>query len=125
MRLSIACLLALLLLAGCGSETRSLRVTATAYTSSPAETQGDPTLAAWGDRLKPGMKAVAVSRDLIDEGLGRGTEIEIEGLDGRYVVLDKMHRRWTRKIDIYMGYDRRAARAWGRRQVEIRWEDAD
>ena len=123
MRLSIAWLFVVLLLAGCGSDTRSLRVTATAYTSSPAETQGDPTLAAWGDRLQPGMKAVAVSRDLLEEGLGRGTEIEIEGLDGRYVVLDKMHRRWTRKIDIYMGRDRASARAWGVREVEIRWRD--
>ncbi len=110
-----------LVLAGCGAETRTLRVTATAYTSSPGETDAHPSLAAWGDRLEPGMKAVAVSRDLIAEGLGRGSEIHIEGLDGSYVVLDKMHRRWKRKIDIYMGNDRKAARAWGVRQVEIRW----
>ncbi|MCB1956747.1 MAG: 3D domain-containing protein [Rhodocyclaceae bacterium] len=118
-------LLAALLLAGCGTETRNLRVTATAYTSSVAETDGDPTLAAWGDRLKPGMKVVAVSHDLIREGLERGTEIEIEGLDGTYVVLDKMHRRWKRKIDIYMGRDQAAARDWGVRQVEIRWAADD
>ncbi len=125
MRRTVLWLPVLLLLAGCGAETRSLRVTATAYTSSPGETDAHPNLAAWGDRLAPGMKVVAVSRDLIREGLDRGTEIEIEGLEGSYVVLDKMHRRWTRKIDIYMGDDRRAARAWGVRKVEIRWSEDD
>jgi 3D (Asp-Asp-Asp) domain-containing protein len=36
-------------------------------------------------------------------------------------VLDKMHRRWERKIDIYMGRDAAAARSWGVRSVRIRW----
>ena len=66
----------------------------------------------WGDRLKPGMKAIAISRDLIPKGLTHDTEVTIEGLDGTYRVLDKMNRRWARKIDIFMGHDRpRASRA--------------
>ncbi len=100
---------------------RTLEVTATAYNSLPGQTHGDPTLTAWGDRLEPGMKSIAVSRDLIELGLGHGVEVEIGGLPGVYTVRDKMARRWRRKIDIYMGEDVEAARRWGRRQVEIRW----
>ena len=37
------------------------------------------------------------------------------------VVLDKMGRRWTRKIDIYMGDDVGAAKRWGVRPVRIHW----
>ncbi|MCB1960127.1 MAG: 3D domain-containing protein [Rhodocyclaceae bacterium] len=110
---------------GCGDDTRTLTVTATAYTSSPGETDDRPNEAAWGDILSPGMKVIAVSRDLIDEGLDHGTEVSIEGLDGTYRVLDKMNRRWTEKIDIYMGNDVAAARAWGKRTVEIAWEPAE
>jgi 3D (Asp-Asp-Asp) domain-containing protein len=67
------------------------------------------------------MKAIAVSRDLIGMGLTHGTKVRIEGLPGKYVVRDKMHRRWTRRIDIYMGDDVEAARNWGKREVRIRW----
>lgn len=100
---------------------KQMTVKASAYNSVVAQTNADPTLAAWGDRLKPGMKAVAVSRDLIRQGLTHNTLIEIEGLPGKYRVLDKMNKRWTRKIDIYMGKDVEAAREWGVREVTIRW----
>lgn len=100
---------------------RELVVTATAYNSLPGQTSGDPTLAAWGDRLQPGTRAIAVSPDLLELGLTRGTAVRIEGLPGEYEVLDKMPRRWTRSIDIYMGTDRAAARRWGRRRVRIFW----
>ncbi|ANG65264.1 hypothetical protein A8C75_13355 [Marinobacterium aestuarii] len=102
-----------------------LKVTATAYNSLPDQTQGKANIGAWGHRLKPGLKAIAVSRDLLGMGLEPGTEVEIEGLPGRYQVLDKMHRRWARKIDIYMGVDEDAALAWGKRPVVIRWENQD
>jgi len=100
---------------------RSLVVTATAYTSRPGHTDDDPFVAAWGDVLTPGIKAIAVSRDLIPEGLDRHAPVKIEGLPGVYLVLDKMHERWKKRIDIYMGHDLAAARAWGKRQVEINW----
>ncbi|WP_254262449.1 3D domain-containing protein [Marinobacterium weihaiense] len=123
---SLKCLslAASVLLVGCVEkppEGRALTVKASAYNSLVAQTNANPTLAAWGDTLKPGMKAVAVSRDLIKEGLTHNTLIEIEGLPGQYRVLDKMNKRWTRKIDIYMGKDVDAARNWGVREVEIRW----
>jgi len=64
---------------------------------------------------------IAVSRDLIPVGLDRRTPVKIEGFPGTYLVLDKMHERWEKRIDIYMGLDLEAARAWGKRQVEISW----
>lgn len=116
-------LLALVLAAPsfCSGGHGTLEVVATAYTSHPAETSGDPTLAAWGDRLEPDTRAVAVSRDLLRLGLERGARVRIEGLPGEYVVLDKMAGRWRRRIDVYMGLDREAAREFGRREVTIRW----
>ena len=99
----------------------SVMVTATAYNSTKSQTNHDPTRAAWGDRLEPGMKAIAVSRDLVDAGLTRGTRVRIEGLEGEYVVLDRMPARWDKRIDIYMGEDVRAARNWGVREVRIHW----
>ncbi|HEX9814812.1 MAG TPA: hypothetical protein VGB31_07685 [Myxococcota bacterium] len=100
---------------------RSLVVTATAYNSLPEQTDDEPHLAAWGDLVAPGMKVIAVSRDLIPEGLDRHATVKIEGLPGVYLVLDKMHERWTNRIDIYMGYNLEAAQAWGKRKVEISW----
>ncbi len=106
---------------GCTGQQNTLEVTATAYTSSVRETNANPNQAAWGDILEPGMKAIAVSRDLIDLGLTRGVEVTIDGLDGKYQVLDKMNKRWKHKIDIYMGKDVAAARQWGKQTVIIRW----
>ena len=97
-------------------------VTATAFNSLPGQGHGeDHSLAAWGDTLVPGMKAIAVSRDLLAAGLDYGTAVKIEGLEGTWYVRDKMHARWRNKIDIYLGEDREAALRWGRRKVEIRY----
>ena len=98
---------------------KTMHVTATAYNSVRAQTNSNPSIAAWGDRLKPGMKAIAVSRDLLKKGLKRGVKVKISGLPGEYVVLDKMHHRWRNKIDIYMGKDIRAAKRWGRKKVTL------
>lgn len=97
-------------------------VTATAFNSLPGQGHGeDHSLAAWGDTLVPGMKAIAVSRDLLAAGLDYGTAVKIEGLEGTWYVRDKMHARWRNKIDVYLGEDREAALQWGRRKVEIRY----
>ena len=103
--------------------TNRLHVTATAYTSHVGQTDSTPNIAAWGDRLRPGMKAIAVSRDLLKVyGLKHGQKVRIKGLSGEYAVLDKMNRRWRKKIDIYMGLNKRKAFKWGRRKVEILWD---
>lgn len=104
---------------------QSLSVTATAYNSVPEQADHKPDIAAWGDRLEPGMKAIAVSADLLAAGLKRGMRVQIEGLEGEYVVLDRMPARWDKRIDIYMGEDVRAARNWGVREVRIKWVPVD
>lgn len=99
-----------------------LRVTATAYSSHRGQTDSTPFLAAWNNRLRPGMKIIAVSRDLISRyGLRNGTKVKIGGLRGYYRVRDKMNKRFRKRIDIYMGVDRRRALRWGRRSVVIYW----
>jgi len=103
------------------SKSQHLDVIATAYTSSKGETDDTPNITAWGDKLKPGMKCIAVSRDLLKMGLGHGVKVRIEGLEGEYIVLDKMNKRWTKKIDIYMGNDRKKALQWGKQRVSIYW----
>ena len=102
--------------------TNRLKVIATAYTSHAAQTDSTPNIAAWGDRLHPSMKVIAVSRDLLKiYGLKHGSKVRIKGLSGEYLVLDKMNKRWTKRIDIYMGKNRQKAFKWGRRKVELRW----
>ena len=116
--------LMILLAPHAGAGERSLEVGATAYNSVAGQTDDHPWLAAWGDPLENGMKVIAVSRDLLQLGLERGTRVRIDGLAGEYVVLDKMNKRWERKIDVYMGDDVDAALGFGRRVVTIRWEVA-
>ena len=113
----------------CNSNSNSekqLQVTATAYTLRQAETKkGHKGLSAWGDQLVPGMKSIAVSRDLIKVGLRHKTEVRIDGLVGTYIVRDKMNKRWRNKIDIFMGNNLTEALEWGGRKVIIRWYDSE
>jgi len=97
-----------------------LKVTATAYCNRRGRSH---TKGAWGHKISPGMKIIAVSRDLLEHGLPVGTEVKIDGLPGTYRVKDKMGARWRKRIDIYMGDNRKAMHAWGKRKVTIRWTD--
>lgn len=119
-------LFSLLLMSGYSctkQEAKTLEVTATAYNSLPSQTEeNDPTTTAWGEELKPGMKGIAVSRDLIPLGLTHNTRVKIEGLPGTYRVVDKMNQRWQKRIDIYMGNDVEAAKEWGKKKVTISWK---
>jgi 3D (Asp-Asp-Asp) domain-containing protein len=100
---------------------RELEVTATAYNSHPSQTDGDPTETASGERLQHGVRALAVSDDLFEGGLGFGARVEIDGLPGEWIVMDRMHSRWRRKIDVYLGNDVDAAKRFGEKRVRIRW----
>lgn len=124
-----AALLALALsLPTSAAERISVTVTATAYNSTHAQTDDSPHVGAWGDHLdaavKPGVRVIAVSPDLLKKGLRRGQRVRIQGLKGEFVVLDKMPRRWSNRIDIYMQEDVKAARQWGRRRVRMSWTPA-
>ncbi|WP_370476095.1 3D domain-containing protein [Tamlana flava] len=99
----------------------SQNVTATAYNSLAYQTDANPNITAFGDSLKPGLKCIAVSRDLYRKGLKHNIPVKIEGLDGIYLVKDKMSDKWNNRIDIYMGQDVNAAKNWGRRRVCIEY----
>src|SRR5512138_1011082 len=103
-------------------EERTLSVVATAYNSTRAQTDAHPNHGAWGDRIEPGMKVIAVSPDLVKKGLKRGTQVSIDKLEGEWIVLDRTPSRLRNHIDIYMGVDVPAARKWGRRKVTISWQ---
>ena len=124
MRKVILLLLMGLLLVSCKSEEviwKSIEVTASAYNSVENQTSNQPNLGAWGDTLKPGMKCIAVSRDLLSIGIDHNTKVKITGLKGIYLVKDKMNQRWTNKIDIYMGENIKQAREWGSKKVTIQY----
>ncbi|MCK5810033.1 MAG: 3D domain-containing protein [Cocleimonas sp.] len=105
------------------SPLKTLEVEATAYTSHAAQTDSTPTIAAWGDQLKPTTRSIAVSRDLLTKyGLKHRTKVMIKGLSGEFLVLDKMNKRWRKRIDIYMGMNRKAALKWGKKKVELSWK---
>ncbi|EFL50997.1 conserved hypothetical protein [Solidesulfovibrio fructosivorans JJ]] len=110
------------------SSIRTLRVKAMAYTACSvgkkrSKRKARAARGAWGDTLTPGIKAVAVSPDLLQMGLDHGDVITIEGLPGKYKVLDVMHRRHNKSIDIYYGDDQCGAIQWGRRSLTISWKD--
>ncbi|MCD2258948.1 3D domain-containing protein [Psychroserpens luteolus] len=118
-------MLVCVLLVSCKSEPpnpyewKTIEVTATAYNSLAYQTSSNPHITAFGDSLKPGLRYIAVSRDLLKNGLVHNTPVKIEGVEGTYLVKDKMNRRWRKRIDIYMGTDVKAAKEWGRRKVNI------
>jgi 3D (Asp-Asp-Asp) domain-containing protein len=109
-----------MVLTACSEEQR-LTVTATAFNSTPAQTDSRPLETACGDRLRPGNRIVAVSRDLKNRGLVCGTEVRISGMEGTWTVGDLTARRHKNRIDLYMGRDIKAARQWGVQEVEIKW----
>lgn len=125
------CITLLLIVTACKKEAAPsykwlpLEVTVTAYNTTPAQTSGNPVLAAWGDTLKPGMKSIAVSRDLIRKGLKHNTQVKIEGMPGIYLVKDKMHAKHRNKIDIFMGKDIQKAKEWGIQKRTIHYRVSD
>lgn len=96
------------------------QVMVSAYNSVHWQTDSiDPTVAAWGDTLRPGMKSIAVSRDLIKLGLDHNTMVKIDTFPDTFYVKDKMHWRWKNRIDIYMGLNVKKAREWGKKELMI------
>jgi 3D (Asp-Asp-Asp) domain-containing protein len=98
-----------------------MEVIATAYNSLAYQTSSNPHITAFGDSLIPGLRYIAVSRDLIDSGLVHNTRVKIEGFDSLFIVKDKMNRRWRKRIDIYMGIDVKKAKIWGKKKVNIEY----
>ncbi|MFS1524380.1 3D domain-containing protein [Microbulbifer sp. 2304DJ12-6] len=103
---------------------KTMVVDATAYNSVPGQTDSDPWVAAWNNRLRPGDKVIAVSRDLEKHGLTNGAKVKIEGLPGTYTVRDRMNKRFRNRIDVWMEKDIKKARAWGKKKLKIIFEPA-
>ena len=124
-------MLLVLLLFACAEEPppnmKCIKVKASAYNSVPHQTRpgssGDIT--AWGDTLVDSIPSIAISRDLLDSGLVHGTMVEIHGYTYKFVVNDKMNRRYKKRIDIHFGKDVKAARRFGVKKVNICWEVPD
>ena len=115
------CAVVVVAVLGATQPEQTVTVTASAYNSTRAQTDDNPNEGAWGDLIMPGMQIVAVSPDLLDAGLGRGTELQIEGLPGTWRVLNRTASHHRNRIDIYMGEDVEAAIEWGLKKVTIHW----
>ena len=103
-------------------ENRCTDLVLTAYNSLPYQTRpGTPgNITAWGDTLVPGMKCVAISRDLLDSGLVYNSRVLISLFPGdTFRVNDKMNRRFTKRMDIYMGKDVKKAKRFGKQKAEV------
>ena len=100
---------------------KTFQVTATAYNSLAYQTNSNPNITAFGDSLKPGLRYIAISRDLLDSGLIYNTKVKIQGFDSLYIVKDKMNQRYRKRIDIYMDNDIKKAKAWGKRNIIIEY----
>ena len=112
---------------------RVLILKATAYTSSPRETDRTPFITATGARTRLGI--LAVSRDLLQSELPYGSLVRLYDLgrwqDGigagtfdplfkglLFVVEDTMHKRKRQQIDVWLP-DRTLALKFGVRRVKL------
>jgi len=95
-------------------------LTVTAYTAPPSKhhpkkKQVKKRLTASG--AKPIRGAIAVSRDLFEQGWGFGKKVYIRD-HGLFTITDLMHSRITRTIDIYMDKKEEAIQ-FGKKQLEV------
>ena len=115
-----------LALMGCSDEPemKCMEVKASAYNSISNQTRPGTSgrITAWGDTLTDKIQSVAISRDLLDSGMVHGTMLYIEGFKEPFKVNDKMNRRFKNKIDIHLGTDIKAARAFGNQKLNICFE---
>ncbi len=87
-------------------------VMASAYSSTPDQTDNTPFITAWGTQVRDGIVATNF--------LPFGTLIKIPELygDKTFVVEDRMNRRYTYKIDIWFP-ERELAKVFGNKKVKI------
>ena len=86
------------------------KVHATVYNAVPEQTNSDPGHTAFMFELDLNNpykhKIIAVSRDLLKE-YPKGTKVCVAGTtyDGIYIVMDKMNKRYTDRIDLLINED--------------------
>lgn len=98
--------------AGLGKPTYTMKVTATAYNSTPEQCDDTPFITASGTQVRPGVIAANF--------LPIGTMIKIPAYFGDQVftVEDRMNPRYDKRIDIWMA-EHSDARQFGVRTVAI------
>ena len=106
-------------LLACAPGGEVLEATVSSYSAQDA---GGVRQGAWGDELRPGMKALAVSERLVARGLVHRTEVRVEGLPGSYTVLDRLPPGSGIDAAVYVGAPTPASRAWGTRRAKLYWE---
>ncbi len=90
----------------------SFIVMASAYSSTPDQTDNTPFITAWGTQVRDGIIAANF--------LPFGTMIKIPELfgDKTFVVEDRMNRRYSHKIDVWFP-ERSQAMEFGNKKVKI------
>ncbi|MBI5466383.1 MAG: 3D domain-containing protein [Candidatus Kerfeldbacteria bacterium] len=88
------------------------RVTTTAYSSTPDQTDATPFITANGTSVRHGLVAANF--------LPFGTHVRLPDYFGEevFVVEDRMNERYDYRLDIWMA-TREQARNWGVRQVRL------
>lgn len=91
---------------------REMIVPATAYSSTPDQTDNSPFITAWNTQVRDGIVAANF--------LPFGTKIKIPNIYGDkiFVVEDRMNRRYWHKIDIWFP-DRQSALEFGLKTIKI------
>lgn len=84
-------------------------VTATAYNSEVGQCDSTPWTTAAGTRCREGVIAANF--------LPIGTKVRIEGFKRTFVVEDRMHRRFSSRIDIWFRH-RHEALSFGKRKIK-------
>lgn len=91
---------------------RSMNVVITAYSSTPDQTDDTPFITATGDHVADGIIAANF--------LPFGTLVQIPKYFGDkiFVVKDRMHKRFSDRVDVWFP-DRESALRFGKRTMEI------
>jgi len=93
-------------------EVIKLKITVTGYSSSPDETDSDPHITASGKWVRDGIVATNL--------LPFGTKVRIpeEFGDKVFVVEDRMHSRFSNRIDVWFP-SKNEARSFGKKNLEV------
>ena len=108
---------------------KAILVTATIYHATPEQTDSTPDITASNKKIDLSNplkhRWIAVSRDLEEKGLTFGVKVCVTGagnLDGIWTVQDRMHHRWTNRIDFLVNEDLKGGK-WENVRVEILNDD--
>ena len=101
----------ILSLEGVNHRSTPVTVTATVYQATPAQCNEDYLTTAFGYKIDPSdalsHKYIAISRDL-ELHFESGDSVLIKGAnvyDGKWIIADRMNKRWSNKIDFLVNHD--------------------